>query len=125
MSSAVHESAVVRMECPQFASNDDTSDALDSARRVIDAAAAWDMDALCELIGRADVPEGLGHYYAAIRNGLSTDAELVRRRDAPDNRTTDLLFEIPARGGKARLGLFFQRQSGGWVLLTALFLQLD
>jgi len=99
-----------------------TEDAFDVARQVIDAAQVWDGEALCSLVGRLDIPSGLIEYRQAIIDGLSTDIELIKQQDDPAVHTANYVFEIPAPGSGTRLGLAFQRQSNGWVLLMAPFI---
>lgn len=98
-----------------------STDPLDLARQVIDAAQIWDVSTLCTLVGRAEIPGGLERYHQAIVDGLSTDIELVARKADADTNSELFRFAVPDAAGSTTLGLSFQRQSAGWVLLTAPF----
>lgn len=95
------------------------------ARDIIDAAQVWNVDTICSLIGRVDIPDGLTRYRQAILDGLPVDIELVGKLLDPDTNTARYQFEVPAKGGDTRLELVWQHQSIGWVLVTAPFLAAD
>ena len=96
------------------------ADPLAIGRQIIDATQAWDLVLICSLVGVPRVPSGLVAYHEALLGGLSDELELVSSR--VDAQMALYNFDVPSRGGAHRLGLAFQRQSRGWVLITAAFL---
>lgn len=97
------------------------SDPLTIGRKLITAAQAWDVALICSMAGVPRVPHGLVAYHEALVGGLSSDLELVSSK--VDEELALFNFDVPARGGGHRLGLAFQKQSRGWVLITTAFLE--
>ena len=105
--------------CPEV-SHSTESDPLALATALIDAAQAGDQEAVCALVGRAEVPNGLIEYADAVEGGLSKDIELdATQHDAAANTYT---YRFVVTGSDTVLGIALQKQDAGWVVLMAPFL---
>ena len=80
---------------------------------------AGDVDEVCRLVGRASVPDGLARYREALDAGLSEEAQII---GGGGGTSGSVAMRFAVGGGDDVLGLSFQQQSGGWVLVLAAFL---